>query len=207
MNILKSGLLATAVVSAAVAHAQIFIIQTPPPVLTGSLNLINGASVTVNANAISAGFANAIVGDTVPAPRSGNIFLQYDAVATNQTSAFFPGILLNVGGNVRGSGRITITEQIFALDSNFNELGGPIATGSVVFTNNIGVFTHSSLIPVNYNGFGIRVKKQMVLETLPDGPQYDIASLSYVNQAVVPEPASMTALALGAAAMLRRRKK
>lgn len=204
----KGTLLLAGVIVAGAAQAQLIIVN--PVFVSGTGALATGSSSLVSGNSVTVSLPNAIVGDSIPGARAGTVFIQYDSVNAAGGNAFFPGISLNFGGNVRGSGQITVTEQIFGLTLVGNTLVesvAPITTASVSFGNNLGVFTHSSVIPSPYFGAGIRVKKLITLEALPDTPGVDLASVSYMNQAVVPEPATMTALGLGAAALMRRRKK
>ena len=204
MNRFRSSLVLAGVVLAGVANAQILIIN---PLFSASAGLGVGSSTSIVGNSISVLTPNAQVGDTVPGPRFGSVYIQYDAVSQSGPTVF-PGILLNFGGIVLGSGSITVTEQIFAIDALGNEIGGPIATGGGTVSGNIGAFVFSGSVPFTYTGLAIRVKKNILLEALPDNPQgVDIAKITYMNQAVVPEPATMTALGLGVAALLRRRSK
>lgn len=120
-----------------------------------------------------------------------------------------------------GSSTYTVTEVfgIWALDDNddlaatgTNQLGynyneNYSGTGGISgwktnpnqgFVNDTKTFTYSSLAgTVEAVGYHVRVSGQ-----LPGG-----GNTLFVTPEAVPEPASMTALALGAVAMLRRRRK
>lgn len=65
------------------------------------------------------------------------------------------------------------------------------------FVNDTKVFNYTSVTGTE-EGIGFHVR---VAEMLPDG-----SDTLYIIGAPVPEPASMTALAVGALALLRRRK-
>lgn len=120
-----------------------------------------------------------------------------------------------------GSSTYTITEVfgVWALDDNddlagtgtnqsgYNYNDNYSGTGGITgwktnpnqgFVNDTKTFTYSSLVgTVDAIGYHVRVSGQ-----LPGG-----GNTLFVSPEAVPEPATMTALALGAVAMLRRRRK
>lgn len=117
---------------------------------------------------------------------------------------------VNLGALTLGSGTVYFTEQIIALDSNGNELPGVIGSISHVFTSNSSP-VWSGQINFSQTVTNFRAKKSftLVAPDLTPGVVNDLAAVAIVNQniQVVPEPATMTALGLGIAAMLRKRRK
>lgn len=197
----KFSFIVVAMAVAAVSSASSFSnvnLQSPP--------LTTGSSWTALGNSISFFMPNAIVGDPVSPLRAGTINIQYDAFTPGPAIANEVGI--NLGAALSGSGTIFFQEQIFELDTLGNEVGG----------GPIGVISHAFLpgdstawtgtISFSRSVERFRAKKFFTLAAV-DTAAFDLASIGIVNQniQVVPEPASMAALGLGVAALLRRRKK
>lgn len=197
MNISKFFIVAAIATLASASQAVVIItnLQFAP--------LGSGAALSASGNAVSFS-AGAAVGDTLPS-RYQIFTYQYDA---RSTGALINGITLNFAGEVRGSGRITVQEDIYALDFAGNEIGGIAQSFTRTVGEGAGIFVRST--PLNFQDSyrSIRVKKTIILNAIPNTQGTDLAALGYVNQSVevVPEPASMLALA-GAAAMVARRRR
>lgn len=169
---------------------------------TGSLPL------TGPSNAISFSTPNAIVGDN-RSLRSGSLTIQYDAFSSAPMVA--NEVRINLQGAVLGSGTISFREDIWKLDANGNEVAY-LGFSQKVFntTNTPTVITWSDIISFAGGMTADRIRAKKSFEFFaPDTQSLDLAAIGSVNQSlqVVPEPATMTALALGAAALMRRRKK
>lgn len=189
-----AAVMATAAQAITFSNIQI---QSPP--------LSTGSSSSVLGNAISFFTPNAIVGDPVDPLRAGNLQIQYDAfMGGNEANAV--GVNVNLGAVALGSGTIVFTEQIIELDSNGNEINGVIGFAQHIFTANDSPFW-SSLIELDHSVRAFRAKKSFVMSA-PDTNAFDVAAVATVNQnVVVPEPATLAGLGLGALALGRRLRK
>lgn len=187
--------------AAAVGSATIFSnvgIQSPP--------LSNGATFTTLGNSISFNLPNAIVGDPVAPLRAGTLNIQYDAFTPGPAIANQVGI--NLGTALSGSGTIYFQEQVFELDAFGNEVaGGPIGVISHVFSPGGDTFW-SGTITFDRAVERLRAKKFFTLAAV-DTDAFDLAAVGLVNQniQVVPEPATLAAIGVGLAALLRRRSR
>ena len=173
-------------------------IQSPP--------LSNGSSFSVSGNAISFFLPNAIVGDAQAPLRSGTLNIQYD-VAMGSAEANAVGVFVNLGALALGSGTVDFIETVIELDGpGGNEVDGGIGTSSHHFDANTSPF-FDDLIQFNHSVRYFRAKKAFVL-TAVDTNALDEAGVALVNQNVmVPEPATIAGLALGALALARRTKR
>lgn len=199
----RSGLIIVLVSGAVASQAVTFsnvIIQAPP--------LSSGSSFTTLGNSISLFAPNAIVGDG-QVLRQGTLFMQYDA--TNIGPAMIANqVGINLAGVCLGSGTIYFTEMIIELDSAGNEVSGNIGSITHVFNSSSSAIW-SDTINFSRPVLNFRAKKSFTLvapDTNPGTAVNDLAAVATVNQniQVVPEPATMTALGLGALALIRRRR-
>lgn len=200
MNLKSWIVLSISAVAFSNASAIVFYnvdIQSPP--------LSDGSSWTALGNSISFALPNAIVGDPVDPTRAGSLDIRYDAFTAAPAIASHVGV--NLGVAISGSGTIIFEEQVFEIDNVGNELGGPIGTITHAFNpgdpmNWSGTITFSRAVE------RFRAKKFFSLSAA-DTANFDIAALGIVNQniQVVPEPATMAAIGVGVAALLRRRKR
>jgi len=168
-----------------------------------------GTGPTINGNSLTWQPGNATVVEGVVIGQASpvlTIALTYDATSTAPVTSVFGSVGSLSQGFVGGSGLIQFREDIFALDGNGNEIGylGGVSQ-STAGTGTLDPVT----ISLSSNASSIRVKKSFVLTAFNTSAAADFATLAQVNQSVnvVPEPASMAALGLGALGLLRRRKK
>jgi hypothetical protein len=119
------------------------------------------------------------------------------------------GIDLVIQGNVQQWGQIHWTETAESGSTNLGSISGSWQ-GSSYSGGVDGAFTQTAHLTFSQGVTEFKVKKTFDLDiagqTLPSQSE---ATLSFVEQNMtpVPEPASMVALGLGAAALLRRRRK
>lgn len=201
-RILRLALVASMAASAFAAQAITFSnvsIQSPP--------LSTGSSFTTIGNSISFFTPNALVGDAVDPLRSGVLQIQFDATNFGGPNMLANEISVNLAGVTLGSGTIVFVETVFEIDSNGNEIGAPLGSVTHQFDSSSQPIW-STVIQFNRQVQAIRAKKSFVLSAA-DTDVTDLAAVAIVNQAIhlVPEPATMTALGLGAVGLLARRRR
>ncbi len=141
------------------------------------------------------------VGDGLPA-RSGTAIITFNV--KSDSPIVMTGVNWFLLGNFKGSGNVTYNELVEDLANTSN---GQLAATSFVLNANSSMPASGSLkfkVASNY----IRVKKTIELEAL-DTDAFDRASLPLVEQSFlcVPEPTSVMAFALGASALIIRRRR
>jgi hypothetical protein len=200
---IRFALLTTFTVLAVGAKAITFsnvIILSPP--------LSNGSSFTTSANSISFFTPNAQVGDATDPLRSGTLNIQYDATNFGGPEMTANSLTVTLASSVLGSlSSVVFTEILVELDGGGNEVGTPL--GSSTHTWFAGDDpTFSDTIVFSRPVFAFRAKKSFALDA-PTTQGIDLAAVTINNQSiqVVPEPATMAALGLGAMALLRRKRR
>jgi len=172
-------------------------------VVLGGGSLMVGSSFNTFGNSISFFTPSAIVADSFGS--AGTMNMQYDAQAPS--GLLFSSVMANISVNTFGAGTALFIEQVFELDGMGNEVGGPIGLLNNNFTSSSAqTFSGAAVLTKQVNR--IRVKKAFTLAAPDDTSGLDFASVGIINQSttVVPEPATVTALALGLAAIARRRR-
>lgn len=208
MQIRKFIALVVGMAFAVGANAITFTLVTLTGTTTvGSDTLVTGATFSSLGNSVKLVAPNAKVGDFEPI-RSGQVNLVYDV--TNLQPLVATSMTFNLQGLLRGTGEISGVEDVFELDSNGFEVGGPIATiTSPIFNSNTPLVSWSASQAFSRAVNRLRVKKTINLTALPNSDIYDLAQLGIVNQSIeiVPEPATMVALGAGLIAVAARRRR
>lgn len=195
---LATAVAASAIGAQAITFSNVTIVSSP---------LSDGASFMTNANSISFFTPNALVGDAVDPLRSGVLQIQFDASNFGGPEMLANEISVNLAGVTLGSGTIFFVETIFEIDENGNEIGTPLGSITHQFDVNSSPIWSDTIV-FSRTVEAIRVKKSFVLSAA-DTDVEDLAAVAIVNQAihVVPEPATMGALGMGAVALLARRRR
>ncbi|MBX7131117.1 MAG: PEP-CTERM sorting domain-containing protein [Fimbriimonadaceae bacterium] len=191
------SLVSVASASQAITFSNIQITSAP---------LSNGSGFSTNANSISFTTPNAIVGDPVDPLRGGLLTISYDAdnfgvnIVASQVG-------VNLGAAIAGSGMIHFSETVYEIDGGGNIIGTPLGTVNHMFDQN-NSSSFNATINLSRGVTRLRAVKMFEMSA-PDTQALDLAGVAIVNQnlQVVPEPATLAALGLGAAALIRRRRK
>lgn len=168
--------------------------------VTGSLSA--GVEVTTGPTDIDFKFPiTASVGDGHPA-RSGNIVITYLARSDDLTK--IDEMLLSVLGALSGTGTIIFNEVI-----EDRVTPGVIASYGVT----IGPSTpppplpHTKTIEFSRGTTMVKVKKTLVLVATDNTATTDLASVSLVEQTMVPAPGTLALIGAGGILALRRRRR
>jgi hypothetical protein len=193
-----SAIVAGAVSAQAVTFSNV-IIQSPP--------LSTGSSFSTIGNSISFFTPNAIVGDAVDPLRAGTLNIQFDASNFGGGAIFADEVVVNLQGVTLGSGVVFFIETIIELDALGNEIGGIIGSASHVFDSSSSP-VWSTTIVLDHTVHALRAKKSFTLAASATDVT-DLAAVAGVNQNlhIIPEPATMAALGMGAVALLARRRR
>lgn len=217
MRLLRSALISVAFAAAVAAHATVTFsnITFSGSNTLPSGTLTSGASVTTLGNALTFSTPNARVGiGAATGITDGLVLLQYDAKVNGggAVGSVAWSVDTLIQGFLLGSGTLSFTEDVIELDSLGNEINPstPIGHLSTTWTSSTPGGIWGGTINLSKQVAQIRVKKSFYLDASIDSPApLDRSVLGQVNQSinVVPEPGTWAALGLGAAALLRRRRK
>ena len=175
-------------------------IQSPP--------LSNGSSWSSIGNSISFFTPNARVGDATDPLRGGTLNIQYDATNFGGPAMTANALTVTLGASVLGAlSSVDFIETILEIDANGNEIGAPLGSSTHLFVEN-GSSTFNDVITFSRPVFAFRAKKSFALDA-PVTQAIDLAAVTINNQSVqvVPEPATIGALALGALGVISRRRR
>jgi hypothetical protein len=194
-----SKLALAAATCAAVSSAQA--ITFTNVVVNGPASLIAGNVPTTGATDIDFAFPNAVVGDG-QSLRSGTINITYEA--TSAIAMDLNQLVFSSNALLLGSGYMKVQEVVEdvatgdVLASFEQDFFAP--SGSGAFTTNL-TFTR----PTKH----FKAKKTISLFAVPNTQAVDLAGIRFVEQNIrlVPEPASMTALCLGIAGVVARKRR
>ena len=201
-NFVRFALLSSMTVLAVGAKAITFsnvIIQSPP--------LSNGSSFSTSANSISFFTPNAQVGDATDPLRSGTLNIQYDATNFGGQAMTANSLTVTLASAVLGNlSSVVFTELIIELDGGGNEVGLIGSSTHTWFAGDPPTFTDT----INFSRpvMAFRAKKSFALDA-PSTQAIDLAAVTINNQSVqvVPEPATMAALGLGAIGLFARKRR
>lgn len=167
--------------------------------------LTAGADEEIIGNSISFFTPFAIVGDSgTGGARYGEFDISYSVDAGVGIGAIIMGVTLHEV--ILGSAKIDFKEVVYELLPD-DTIGDVVGSASESFLADfVGSWSQTLVLTRSVNR--ARVVKSFVLDA-PATPELDFASLALVNQNIqlVPEPATMAALGIGALGLLRRRRK
>lgn len=158
-------------------------------------------TVFTGSNDIDFHFADAMVGD-FQAVRSGTITISYTASAAQGFE--ITGMNLSVLGGVLGSGIVGVEEEIRS-----GSPAGPLLGSLSLVAPADGNLPITHYMEFDGSATTIYVTKSIRVDATADTNDFDFAAVGLVEQSytVVPEPATMAAVALGFGMLAARRRR
>ena len=133
-------------------------------------------------------------------------------IYTVESDKALNGLDLIFDGSLTNLGQVSYSELV----ENWSSGGGSgaILTSTSGAYNGAGFqggvdggFTNETFLDFGTSVFSYKVKKTFTLLDFDNNPNLSVATLGFVEQNAVPEPASMGALAIGALGLLARRRR
>jgi len=203
-------------------------------IIAGIAVLAQAAFATINYNVLTATVAynngdsndltvqtdgNAITFTSVPPIGVGDGFWTGNGHAAGTVTIIYTvesdkalsGLDLIFTGSVLNKADVSYSELVEAWNPNSGS-GSVIASTSGDYKGAglggvDGGFSNETFLDFNGSVFSYKVKKTFTLTDLDSNPAESVATIGFIEQNAVPEPASMGALAIGALGLLARRRR
>jgi len=134
---------------------------------------------------------------------NASLVILYTATSTTAVTS----LNLTFAGTVFNEAAVSYSEYVESADgsSTLGSVSG-IVTGAGLGGSN-GAFVQNNTIDFSSAATSFKVKKSFDLIDLDSAPSSSYASIGYIEQNAVPEPASLGALGIGVVALFARRRR